>query len=336
MNTFILNSVAREHMIRAIDTAGACVDTLTPSGVIQTGWLATTLVPADSPLWALRNLPFNDAVLIDGLPVQENEHPAFVAVVSTCLMSLMRRGVPWNWISQGPVFQQVAPKFGAAANTNASAEDFGPHMDDAACRELAPETITLTGMVNVANAETGWVSARDILKGMPSAFFRDARSSNYELRVPLSLGLGDLWVGPVPLFHASRSGNDYEARFASYAVRPIDPHSKLSVAVIEWLREAAIERMEWIEIQPGQMFIFPNHLGLHARKRIAGDRSILRSYWNTKLSRHRELGGVPDQPWCFDAYRVLQALWPFNKTIHSDPVTMANSPMIGVPMKGLS
>lgn len=308
METIDLQPAAREWLRQALDVAQSDIHPLTAAEVLTAGLRVMALTPWDSPLHALRLVSRTDATLITGLPVPDTEDSGSAQVLQAAVAAFTRAGLPWNWAGQGPVYQDIVARPGAPANTNATSDDFGPHQDDMALGTYAPQTILLSALNNVAGAKTGWVSAPVMTQHMPRAFMTEARSAHWLLRAPLSLGLGEVWVGPLPLVKGT--GDSVETCLATYAVRHVDPDSRLGIGVIEWLREQALDRMTWVDIQPGSLLMIPNRHGLHARQAIRGDRVMLRTYANDDLGAHRRVAAIADEPWLFDAGRALRACWP--------------------------
>jgi hypothetical protein len=310
MQTISLQPAARGKLRQAIDVARRDVDTSTTGGTLLAGHRAATLVPWDSQVHELRLVSRTDATLITGLPVPEEDDADAAHVLQTAVAALAGVGLPWNWHGQGPVYQDIVARPGAPANTNATADDFGAHQDDMALGHLSPQVILLSARNNVAGSKTGWISANRLLENMPRAFMTEARSARWMLRAPLSLGLGEVWVGPMPLVKGPEANGTFEACLATYAVRHADADSRLGIGVIEWLREQAMDRMAWIDIQPGSLLVIPNRLGLHARQAIRGDRVMLRTYANTDLSAHRRVAAIVGELLLFDACKALRACWP--------------------------
>jgi hypothetical protein len=280
----------------------------TPADIPLVAALAVMAVPWDSRLNELRLVSRTEATLISGIPILENEETTAVAIKSGMLGLLARRGWPWNWLQQGPTFQLVEPKAGAAQNSNGSRDVFGPHIDDAPFGPCTPQTLLLVARNNAAGASTGWASARDIAKGLPAALLKQARSAQYQIRAPRSLGLGELWVGPVPLIYMTRGG-EFQLNFASYAARTASPDLPMAQAALEYLRAMAFDATAWVMLQPGQALMIPNRHGMHSRDTITGDRSLMRSYWNDNIDVLRNYGGMPGENWLFDAKLALDRLW---------------------------
>lgn len=280
-----------------------------PADIPLVAALAVMAVPWDSHLNELRLVSRTEATLTSGIPIIENEDKTAVAIKSGMIGLLARVGSPWNWKQQGATFQLVEPKAGAPENSNGSREVFGPHIDDAPYGPCCPQTLLLVARNNAAGASTGWASARNIVKGLPAALLKQARSAQYQIRAPRSLGLGELWVGPVPLIYISRGG-DFELNFASYAARTAEPDLPMAQAALEYLSAMALETTAWVMLQPGQALMLPNRSGMHSRDTVTGDRSVMRSYWSNNLDVLRQYGGVPGENWLFDAKLALDRLWP--------------------------
>ncbi|MFT3811858.1 MAG: hypothetical protein QM740_00610 [Acidovorax sp.] len=310
MQRISLSPKSRDQLSHALDLARQTVRINSEHDIHLASNLAVPLLPFDSAIHELRLMAKDDATLVSGLPIPDDADYQQAALVLAAVAAIARRGSPWNWVSQGGLFQLLEPKAGAPDNTNATPGEFLPHADDSALGPLSPEDIVLSGLKNVSGVRTGWVRGLELFEGAPRAFEQHARSKKWLLRAPLSLGLGEVWIGPVPLVHGERNVVPRIA-LATYAVRPADPNDRLGHAVIEFLRELAMDRMQWVALEPGTLLVLPNRYGLHAREATtSADRAAVRAYFNSDLRLHWKLASSPGESHRFDAAKAMRSLWP--------------------------
>lgn len=226
----------------------------------------------------------NEAIFLNNLPVTFAYDVVFSAVLSAALGYLFKLGEPYNFYEQSSkIFQTLAPVKDAPKNSNASADDFGAHSDDAAIPISGRvEHIMLLPVCNIAEAQTGIVTAQKIFLSMPRKFRKKAQSNDFLVRLPASFGF-EQWSEPCSLFQCR--GADTFVSCPTYATKPADPEDQEAIGVIEYLKTAD-EQMEWVTLSAGNALIFCNHRNLHARKQISEGhhRAIIRSYWMKDLS----------------------------------------------------
>lgn len=313
MITYTLNKADKNSLRDTIKSVSSSMDLKHLGSKVSAGFYVASKAIQKLNLSEYISLAKNDALFVQGLPDDLSEDET--SVMSGTLGCLLG-GLPWNWQSQGTLFMAVKPRKEAHENTNATAEDFGPHSDDAVFKFFSPEYIILLCQENTAKTETGWVNGKKLTEHWPPAFLHTAINPYFMMRAPLSIFNEPIWLGPMPIIKETIDGG-IECPFASYAVESFESNG-LHNAVIELARESAHEKMEWVTLSAGNALILPQRKGLHARKKIIGSRNIERTYWNTDLSHHRKYAAISDDPWRFDARKALLSIWPDSPNLNNE------------------
>lgn len=236
-----------------------------------------------------------DAVVIKGVPIDFNDPHRLAKAKAKAAILASAAGHPFQYAQQNDalVYAPLRPKGGAALNSNASNEEFLAHSDDA----IVPESyrcreIWLVGEHNIPRAATGFAQVDEIKEAMDSRHVKLLSEPDIaEFGRPPSHGPGlSETSGPRPIFWTNKLG-EFCVSSPTYRtmIRSDRPDA---LEAFEAFKVAASKVMRWIVVDNSSALVFRNDRGLHSRKKIDGDRSVIRVYTRPDLDELRAATGT--------------------------------------------
>lgn len=240
-----------------------------------------------------------NAAFVEGLPLPERVEDSKLIALALAAHT----GSPFQYTSQndGRVCAVLRPAPGAPINSNASAREFEPHVDDPNVPlAMRVETITLAGHVNTARTPTGYAAVADVLEHLHSSVIQALSRYEYEMAAPASFNQGESrWTAARPVLLRSSTGSTV-IQYQSFGIRPTTDAAR---DALQALRAAIEHVMTWYVVEPGTALVFSNMRGVHARRAIEGSREVVRVYTRRSLQALQESDGNPGP--VFDVKSVI-------------------------------
>jgi hypothetical protein len=211
-------------------------------------------------------------VRIRGLPARES----LGAVLATGLSSLRGEVFQYQEQNGGELTVRIEPRPNAPANSNATAEPFGFHTDDAVLAvSYRTQDIALLGIHNPRGTLTGFSRADLLFDAAPGWCTDICTQPRFSMRVPASFGLGeDFWFDHLPILSFDRHGRP-EVAWPTYATRPTYPQDREAQLALAELNAMLEHGAVDVPVSPGHWLLFDNSRVLHRRGAIGGGRRLL-------------------------------------------------------------
>lgn len=193
---------------------------------------------------------------------------------------------------EGALIHQVVPLKGLEkTQSNASIGKFQFHNDNASLKRAhRPEGIILNCLMNQGTS-TYFADVDEIIKALHPIDLQVLREERFRVRTPDSFNLfGGKMISsdPRPIIMDGDAGAEIAVNLSN--VMPVyadDEEAKNAILALHLALRSPVAKSFILE--PGDLFIFSNVRGLHARGPISGNRWLQRAYFRKNLSDLRRV-----------------------------------------------
>ena len=260
---------------------------------VLTGWLKAHVPEFVAGVESLRRTGGPAAVVLRGLPITD----ARTGELWSLALSLLT-GAPFQYLQQpdgGKLVAELTPKPGyeTIKNTGQSRQEFVPHTDFSVfAPDASPAWLQLVGVHNDAQAWTSYTPIEPFVPELDERELRKLQTSAFLFQAPTSFSSRVTLVSkPLPILW--RDENVWQVSLPTHWVKPADEKDDVAQAALDSII-AKINSGRWTRrmvIGPGEVLIFANHRGLHARGTVDGNRLVLRTYITRNLDALRSRTG---------------------------------------------